>query len=314
MADEKCKNCGFPVEPQIVIGGAPGPQGETGLQGPKGEKGDPGPQGPKGDVGETGPAADLSSCVQKTGDTMTGTLVQCKQTAALLHDVASAAIPSGHSGWIVADLSNVNVLLEGEIILRSYLYGHLIITLSGYTYTTGDNWYCPHYGFYGTWGTAIPQVLFAKNEKGGRKILIGGENYSWGNLGLVAFSRGMLSGVGELPVMFSFASGTLEELGLTATTIWANSSHRVNEGIEVARARTLPVGAATTAMLTDKCVTSAKLASDLILPGTPQVNVSPTLSSPSQCVATIGNLPRVTLSATAPDKPKDGDIWIIPQD
>ena len=36
MADEKCKNCGFPVVPQIVIGGEPGPQG------PKGDKGDPG--------------------------------------------------------------------------------------------------------------------------------------------------------------------------------------------------------------------------------------------------------------------------------
>ena len=30
MSDEKCKNCGFPVSPQIVIGGTPGPQGPKG--------------------------------------------------------------------------------------------------------------------------------------------------------------------------------------------------------------------------------------------------------------------------------------------
>ena len=68
MADEKCKNCGFPVDPQIVIGGAPGPQGPkgdkgdpgaAGAQGPKGDKGDPGAagvQGPKGDKGDPGAA------------------------------------------------------------------------------------------------------------------------------------------------------------------------------------------------------------------------------------------------------------------
>ena len=94
MADEKCKNCGFPVVPQIVIGGAPGPQGPkgdkgdpgaAGAQGPKGDKGDPGAagaQGPKGDKGDPGPKGDtgevdysrLNEYVKKTGSDITGAM------------------------------------------------------------------------------------------------------------------------------------------------------------------------------------------------------------------------------------------------
>ena len=244
---------------------------------------------------------------------MSGTLVQHKDTAALLHDVASAAIPGAHNGWIVADMGTANLLTEGEIILRSYLYGHLVISFSGYTYAAGANWYCPFYGFSGSWGTTLPQVIFVKDSEGRRKILIGGENYPWGSLGTVAMTRAVLSTLTEAPVAFSFVSGTLEELGLTATTTWASGAHGLNEGIEVARARTLPVGAVTTAMLAGRCVTGAKLASDLTLPGTPQVAVPPSSSSPSQCVATMGNLPKVYVD-TVPSAPKDGDIIIVTTD
>lgn len=251
--------------------------------------------------------------LKKSGDTMSGTLVQHKDTAALLHDVASAAIPNAHTGWIVADMGTANLLTEGEIILRSYLYGHLVISFSGYTYAAGANWYCPFYGFSGSWGTTLPQVLFVKDSEGRRKILIGGENYPWGSLGTVAMTRAVLSGLVVAPVAFSFVSGTLEELGLTATTTWASGAHGLNEGIEVARARTLPVGAVTTAMLAGRCVTAAKLASDLTLPGTPQVAVPPSSSSPSQCVATIGNLPKVYVDLI-PANLRDGDFVITTTD
>ena len=251
--------------------------------------------------------------LKKSGDTMSGTLVQHKDTAALLHDVASAAIPNAHTGWIVADFGDAAVMFSAEIVLRSYLYGHLVISFSGYTYASGANWYCPFYGFSGSWGTTLPQVLFVKDSEGRRKILIGGENYPWGSLGTVAMTRAVLSGLTEAPVAFSFVSGSLEELGLTATTTWASGAHGLNEGIEVARARTLPVGAVTTAMLAGRCVTGAKLASDLTLPGTPQVAVPPSSSSPSQCVATMGNLPKVYVD-TVPSAPKDGDFVITTTD
>ena len=228
--------------------------------------------------------------LKKSGDTMSGTLVQHKDTAALLHDVASAAIPNAHTGWIVADFGDAAVMFSAEIVLRSYLYGHLVISFSGYTYASGANWYCPFYGFSGSWGTTLPQVLFVKDSEGRRKILIGGENYPWGSLGTVAMTRAVLSGLTEAPVAFSFVSGSLEELGLTATTTWASGAHGLNEGIEVARARTLPVGAVTTAMLAGRCVTGAKLASDLTLPGTPQVAVPSGLNGASGDIATIGNL------------------------
>ncbi len=59
MADEKCKNCGFPVDPQIVIGGAPGPQGKQGEKGDTGDPGAAGAQGPKGDKGDKGDTGEV---------------------------------------------------------------------------------------------------------------------------------------------------------------------------------------------------------------------------------------------------------------
>lgn len=263
---------------------------------------------------QDGEGHDISATyLPKTGGVMTGTLALHKDTAAQLHDLASAAVPSAHQGWIVLDFGTANALFQAELHLRSYLYGHLVVSVSGYTYAAGGNWYCPFCGYSGAWGTTLPQVEFVSDEEGRRKILIGGDSYPWGSLGTVALTRAVLNGLMELPVGISFASGSIETLGLTPTTIWASSAHRPNEGIEVARARGVVPGGVTTAMLAERCITAAKLASDLTLPGTPQVGVPPSASSPQKCIATLGNLPKVYVDQI-PANLKDGDIVITTTD
>ena len=57
--------------------GLAGYPGDTGPQGPKGDTGDTGPQGPQGPQGEQGSSSsvDTANFVQKSGDTMSGSLV-----------------------------------------------------------------------------------------------------------------------------------------------------------------------------------------------------------------------------------------------
>ena len=65
-----------PAGPQGPQGeqGLTGYPGETGPQGPKGDTGDTGPQGPQGEQGSSS-SVDTSNFVQKSGDTMSGSLV-----------------------------------------------------------------------------------------------------------------------------------------------------------------------------------------------------------------------------------------------
>lgn len=176
---------------------------------------------------------------KKAGDVMTGTLRQKKGECTILNDVASMRIPSGHKGWIALDFGLDTVSVIGEISLYKYGWGGIVIDFSGYTYVgTGgaNNWNYPRYGVRGSIGT-MPQIAFAKdNATGHRYILVGGDNFTWGQYDYIALPRVILGSIGndtrDRTWAFSALTGTLAELGMT--TQWTADP---SVGIEVDKAR-----------------------------------------------------------------------------
>lgn len=79
----------------------------------------------------------------------------------------------------------------------------------------------------------------------------------------------------------------------TFTSLWASLSGKLGKTEKAASATisdTVIDGAITTSKIADHAITSPKLASDLTLPGTPQIGTPSGLNGASQNVATIGNV------------------------
>jgi len=79
----------------------------------------------------------------------------------------------------------------------------------------------------------------------------------------------------------------------TFTSLWAALSGKLGKTEKAASAAisdTVVDGAITTSKIADHAITTPKLSSDLTLPGTPQVGTPGALNSPSQTIATLGNL------------------------
>lgn len=162
---------------------------------------------------------------KKAGDVMTGTMKQKKGDCTILNDVASMRIPWEHKGWIALDFGLDAISVMGEIHLYKYGWGGIVIDFSGYTYVgTGgaNNWHVPRYGVRGSIG-AMPEVAFAKdNATGKRYILIGGDNFTWGQYDYIALPRVILGSIGndarDRTWAFTALTGTLVELGITAVS------------------------------------------------------------------------------------------------
>lgn len=79
----------------------------------------------------------------------------------------------------------------------------------------------------------------------------------------------------------------------TFTSLWASLSGKLGKTEKAASATisdTVIDGAITTSKIADHAITAPKLSSDLTLPGTPQIGTPGALNSPSQTIATIGNV------------------------
>lgn len=224
---------------------------------------------------------------KKAGDVMTGTMKQKKQNSTILTDLASMYIPWGHKGWIALDFGLDSVTVMGEIYLYKYGWGGIVIDFSGYTYVGAggaNNWHVPRYGVRGSIG-GMPEIAFAKdNASGKRYILIGGDDFVWGNYDYIALTRIVLGSIDNdtrnRTWAFSALTGTLAALGMTA--VWTGGPSYC---IEVDKART---------------ATKADQDKD-------GNDIPATYAKKAQ-------LPTVTYSDSEPANPKNGDIWIVPTD
>lgn len=175
----------------------------------------------------------------KAGDIMTGTLKQKKENSTILTDVASLRIPWEHKGWIALDFGLDSITVMGEIYLYKYGWGSIVVDFSGYTYvgTAGaNNWHAPRFGVRGSI-SSMPQIVFAKdNATGHRYILIGGDDFAWGQYDYIALPRVVLGSISndtrDRTWAFVAKTGSLAQIGVT--TAYAGDA---SINIEVDKAR-----------------------------------------------------------------------------
>ena len=175
----------------------------------------------------------------KAGDIMTGTLKQKKENSTILTDVASLRIPWEHKGWIALDFGLDSITVMGEIYLYKYGWGSIVVDFSGYTYvgTAGaNNWHAPRFGVRGSI-SSMPQIVFAKdNATGHRYILIGGDDFAWGQYDYIALPRVVLGSISndtrDRTWAFVAKTGSLAQIGVT--TAYAGDA---SINIEVEKAR-----------------------------------------------------------------------------